>query len=77
MALCKYKNALGEPGEGVHFHIGGIAVVDVVLTLIGAYLLARYTRVPMWGAIVGLFVLGIVVHAIFCVDTTLNKKLGL
>ena len=31
--LCKYKNALGRPGKGIHsFRIANIAVVDVLLT---------------------------------------------
>ena len=38
--LCKYKNALGRPGKGIHsFRIANIAVVDVALTFVLAYVL--------------------------------------
>ena len=38
--LCQYKNALGIPDKGVHFHLFGIAVMDVIMTIIGGALLA-------------------------------------
>ena len=45
MSLCKYKNALGKPGKGVHsFRIFGIAIVDVILTILAAYLIARFFK---------------------------------
>jgi len=43
--LCKYRNALGVPGTGAHsIRIGNIAIVDVVLTLVGAYIIAYFAR---------------------------------
>ena len=41
MNLCKYKNILGEPGKGVHsYKIFNISIVDVILTLIVAYIIS-------------------------------------
>jgi hypothetical protein len=38
--LCKYKDALGIPGKGIHsYRIFGIAIVDTLLTIIGAFIL--------------------------------------
>ena len=38
--LCEYKNMLGKVGEGVHsIRIFNIAIVDVLLTIIGAYII--------------------------------------
>ena len=37
---CIYKNALGIPGKGVHFHVFGIAIMDVLMTIIGAGILS-------------------------------------
>ena len=38
--LCRYKNALGKPGKGIHsFRIANIAVADVLLTFLLAYVL--------------------------------------
>lgn len=35
--LCKYKDILGRPNEGVHsFRIFNIAIVDVLLTILAA-----------------------------------------
>ena len=41
MDLCKYKNILGVPGNGVHsYRIFNIAIVDVILTVIVAYIIS-------------------------------------
>ena len=38
--LCRYKNALGRPGKGIHsYRIANIAVVDVALTVLMAYII--------------------------------------
>lgn len=74
--LCKYRNALGVPSTGVHsLRIGGIAVVDVVMTLVGAYILAYYARASFAWTAAGLFLLGIVLHRLFCVRTTIDRLL--
>ena len=39
MSLCKYKNALGEVNKGIHsYKFMGISMVDVILTIIAAFL---------------------------------------
>jgi len=74
--LCKYRNALGVPGKGVHsLRLGGIAIMDVVMTLIGAYIIAYYARVSFAWTAAGLFLLGIVLHRLFCVRTTIDRLL--
>jgi hypothetical protein len=74
--LCKYRNALGVPGTGAHsIRIGNIAIVDVVLTLVGAYIIAYYARASFAWTAAGLFMLGIVLHRLFCVRTTIDKLL--
>ena len=74
--LCKYRNALGVPGKGVHsIRLGGIAVVDVIMTLIGAYIIARIMRASFAWTATGLFLLGIILHRLFCVRTTIDKLL--
>jgi hypothetical protein len=43
MDLCKYKNILGVPGQGPHsYRIFNIAIVDVILTIILAYMHTLY-----------------------------------
>ena len=76
MDLCKYKNILGTPGQGVHsYKIFNISIVDVVLTLVLAYIISFLFRISFrWTSIV-LFLLGIFLHRIFCVRTTIDKLL--
>lgn len=74
--LCKYKNALGIPGKGLHsYRIFNIAIVDVLLTFLGARLIQmfimpenRYITV-----LTVLFLIGIILHRMFCVRTTIDK----
>lgn len=87
--LCKYKNIFGEPGTGVHkYRIFDIAVVDTVLTvlIIALIIWVWYKKfstvktrkhvgwVVLFTTII-VFSLGIFAHRLFCVNTTINKKL--
>ena len=75
--LCKYKNILGEPGKGAHkYRIFNIAIVDVLLTIITAFIIHLFN--PNFNFFIILFILfiiGIILHRIFCVRTTIDKLL--
>ena len=75
--LCKYKDALGKPKQGIHkYRIFNIAVVDVLLTIIGAYIFYLFNpRINFFIILLCLFILGIILHRIFCVRTTVDKLL--
>jgi len=76
LGLCKYRNALGVPGKGAHsIRLGGVAIVDVIMTLIGAYIIARIARASFAWTAAGFFLLGIILHRLFCVRTTIDKLL--
>lgn len=76
MDLCKYKNILGEVNKGVHsIRIFDIAIVDVLLTVIAALYLSKQYRVNFYKTLAILFVLGIILHRMFCVRTTIDKLL--
>lgn len=89
MNLCQYKNIFGEPGKGIHSHrLFGVAIVDVVMTIIGAYLLSKYfpktkifsrdgspQKLNFVYTMISLFILGILMHRLFCVRTTIDKLL--
>lgn len=78
MRLCRFKNLLGVPNEGPHsIRFMNFAIVDVILTLIGAYFIAKKLKVEYWKALLGFFVLGIFLHWLFCVPTQFNKLIGL
>ena len=65
-------DVLGKPGQGVHFHVLGIAVVDLFLTLLAAYFIARWRGCPFWATAVCLVGLGTLVHRAVGVRSTLT-----
>ena len=76
MSLCKYKNYFGEPGKGVHsYRIFNIAIVDMMMTLIGAIIISYLSGIKFIWSALGLFLVGILLHRVFCVRTTLDKLL--
>ena len=76
MNLCKYKNILGEPNKGIHsYRLFGLAIVDVIMTLIAALLLSYFFKKSFIKTAIILFVLGIILHKVFCVRTTIDKLL--
>jgi hypothetical protein len=75
MSLCKYKEIFGKPGEGVHsYRLFGIAIVDVVFTIILAYILTLvFFRNKFWTILVFLLILGEIFHLLFCVETPITN----
>jgi hypothetical protein len=74
--LCKYKDILGKPNQGVHsYRIFNIAIVDVLLTILAAYFLSIVTKYKFIYTLIFMFLLGIISHRIFCVGTTIDKLL--
>jgi len=76
--LCKYKDIFGKVGEGLHsYRLFNIAVVDVISTIFVAYLLKIYIfpQRSFLKLTIILFLLGIILHRIFCVKTTLDKMI--
>ncbi len=74
--LCKYKELFGSPGTGIHaFRIFGISVWDTIITIICAVIIAWVTGWSYIQTIIGFFLLGIIVHRLFCVRTGVDKLL--
>jgi polyferredoxin len=74
--LCAHRHVFGKEGEGVHRHrLFGIAVVDAVLTIALGLLIARWTGWHVLPTLLGLFLLAIIAHRLFCVNTTVNKAI--
>jgi hypothetical protein len=75
--LCKYKNIFGKVNESVHSHrIFNLAIVDVIFTILIAFLI--YLFIPKYNffiILLCLFILGIILHRLFCVRTTIDKFL--
>ena len=74
MYFCKYKNIFGAPNTGSHrYRIFDIAVVDAVSTIILAVILSYFLKIKFLIVLFALFILGIIMHHLFCVRTTIDK----
>ena len=74
--LCKYKDLFGIPGQGIHaFKIFGISIWDTLIVLPFAIFFAWVANWSYSYTIVGFYILGIIVHRLFCVRTTVDKLL--
>ena len=75
--FCKYSNLLGEINKGIHsIRFFNIAIIDVILTIIVAYLInLKLKKFSYPTVLTSLFLLGIIMHRIFCVRTTIDKFL--
>jgi hypothetical protein len=78
MDLCQYADIFGKPNQGVHstrIPIFNIALVDTVLTIVIVYFLVEYfdQKEYFYHYIVLAIFLSVIIHKLFCVDTTLTK----
>ena len=72
--FAKYKDIFGKPGTGTHsYRILNIAVVDVSLTVISSFMISWLTGYSIRWVLLFMFILGIVLHRLFCVNSTVNK----
>jgi len=73
---CPYANLFGAPNTGVHaYRVANIAVVDLGLTVILAGVIAWLTKRSFGWLLLGLLLLGIVLHRAFGVRTTVDQLL--
>jgi hypothetical protein len=75
--FCEYSNIFGKPNEGLHsIRLFDIAIIDVILTIMAAYLLNIMLNGNNFILIlIVLFISGIILHRLFCVRTTVDKYL--
>jgi hypothetical protein len=76
MAFCEHRHAAGKPGAG--FHAARIPLIDLVLfdvlgTVLIAWLVAHWLDVSVPYTVVGAFVLGTILHLLFCVETPVTR----
>ena len=76
MTLCKYANIIGEPGTGVHsIRLFNIAIVDVLVTILVAYIISKKFHKNFKVVLIVLFISGIIAHRVFCVRSTVGELL--
>ena len=66
----------GKPNQGLHsYRLFGLAIVDVIMTIVGAYVISYVFRVSFVTTLCIVFILGILLHRYFNVRTTIDKML--
>ena len=76
--FCNYSEIFGKVSEGLHsYRLLNVAIIDVIFTIIGAHFLQKYflKKYTYTEVLLGLFILGIVLHRLFCVKTTIDKMI--
>lgn len=72
--FAKYSDIFGKPKTGFHsFRILDIAVNDVIGTILVSGLISYIFDFNFLIVLILLFILGIIMHRLFCVNTTINK----
>lgn len=74
---CKYSDIFGKVKSGIHsYRVFDIAIMDVIFTFIGAFLLQLlFPNINFFVILLMLFIIGIGLHRLFCVRTTIDKLL--
>jgi hypothetical protein len=72
---CPYQDSLGIPGKGVHTHLLGVAIFDVLATIVVSEAIVFFFGTDRMITFLCLFFTGIVLHRVFCVRTTIDKYL--
>ena len=71
-----FDDTIGVPNVGIHsYKIFSVSYMDVGVVLIGAIIIAWVMKWSYVKTIVVTFILGIVVHRLFCVRSTVDKLL--
>lgn len=74
--LCKYKDIFGKEKTGIHkYRVFDIAIFDVLGTLMLAYVFSHLFKTSFLAMCVIMFVVAILIHRLFCVNTTINKMI--
>jgi hypothetical protein len=74
--FCQYTNIFGQVGTGAHsYRIYNIAIVDLLFTIIAAYIYSMYTSYDFINVLLVVLIIGIIMHRLFCVRTTVDKLL--
>ena len=76
--LKKFKNILGIPKKGVHqYRIFNTASVDYFLTLLLSFITTWITKIPLVLTTIGWFIISMILHMLFGIDTNTLKYLGI
>ena len=81
MTLCpfsKYKYIFGKPNKGVHsYRFLDTAIIDYVFTILLSIFTTFVTQIPLVLTTIFWFIVGIIAHLIFGLETNTIKYLGI
>lgn len=76
MNLCSFRDIFGKPNEGVHsVRFMGVAIIDFILTVLVALIVSYLFAQNFLMILVILILLGIILHRIFCVKTSVDMAI--
>lgn len=74
--LCPYRHMFGEERKGFHsLRLFDVAFGDVVLTLLLSFLISYALKTNITTTTIIVFVLGVIFHRIFCVNSKINMMI--
>jgi len=72
-----YAFIFGKPGEGAHSRrFFGFALVDLIGTVLLGVMVTYFYGVPLWKSVLGMFILGEILHYLFGSQTAFLTTLG-
>ena len=72
-----YKNLFGAPNTGPHsYRFLDTAMFDYILTILAAMLITYTSNIPLELTTISLFIIGIILHILFGVNTYTTRFLG-
>ena len=72
--LCRYRHIFGKEGQDFHQQrFMGVALYDTLGTIVGAWLISIMFKIDFLTTLIAAFIIAIIMHRIFCVNTTINQ----
>ena len=75
----KFKNLFGIEKKGIHKYrfTEDTAILDYFITIVGCLIISHFTKIPLVLTTIIVLLLGILVHALFGVQTNSLTYLGI
>jgi|SaaInlStandDraft_6_1057023.scaffolds.fasta_scaffold63919_3 hypothetical protein len=74
--LSEYKYIFGVPKTGLHsYRLLDVAIIDYLMTIIASFMVSYITKIPVVLSTIGMFIMGILLHLLFGLDTNTIKYL--
>ena len=73
---CKYKAIFGNENTGIHaIRLFNTAFIDILGTILIALIISYIFNYNVYIVFIILMIIAIILHRLFCVNTTINKHI--